>query len=261
MSTFEALRMIRIYRSHHMGLPTPELVLLIRRIDATAYDFDAGIHLDSLLGPDVTPSDPIGFYQACIEVIIYRQPIWAKTIGLGRRKFSQKLSRDEQQCFRSARLLDDPAAPSVVAWWDRVTGVLRLSADQEKLRRARAAERLSLEHETHRLQNVGIKREPIWMAVDDNTAGYDVLSYDVGPYEPINRLIEVKSTIASPLRFFLTRNEWETAIKFGDRYIFHIWDLTSSCLHERTVAQIAPHIPTDNEKGRWANAEIPVTQN
>ncbi len=78
MSTFEALRMIRIYRSHHMELPTPELVLLIRRIDATAYDFDAGIHLDSLLGPDVTPSDPIGFYQACIEVIIHRQPIWAK---------------------------------------------------------------------------------------------------------------------------------------------------------------------------------------
>jgi hypothetical protein len=79
---------------------------------------------------------------------------------------------------------------------------------------------------------------------------------------PTNRLIEVKSTIASPIRFYLTRNEWEKALNFGDAYHFHIWDLQANPprLYQRTVADIAPHVPTDNEKGRWKDAEIPVTQ-
>ena len=29
-------------------------------------------------------------------------------------------------------------------------------------------------------------------------------------------------------------------------------------LHERTVAEIAPHIPTDNSEGHWENVEIPM---
>jgi hypothetical protein len=96
------------------------------------------------------------------------------------------------------------------------------------------------------------------MSIDDNTAGYDILSYDLGPVDPINRLIEVKSTIASPLRFIVTRNEWDTAVKFGPRYFFHVWDMQSETLYERTTSQIMPHIPTDNAKGRWTHAHVPV---
>lgn len=38
-------------------------------------------------------------------------------------------------------------------------------------------------------------------------------------------MIEVKSTIASPLRFIVSRNEWEQADKFGPAYLFHVWDM------------------------------------
>jgi hypothetical protein len=31
-----------------------------------------------------------------------------------------------------------------------------------------------------------------------------------------------------------------------------------AALYVRTVAQVEPHIPTDNESGKLANAEIPV---
>lgn len=105
-----------------------------------------------------------------------------------------------------------------------------------------------------------IQKNPQWVAIEDNTAGYDVLSYDPGIVQPLNRLIEVKSTIASPLRFQLTRHEWEHACKFGPSYHFHIWDLQAPPyrLYERSAAEIAPHIPKDNEKGRWKLAEIPV---
>ena len=147
-------------------------------------------------------------------------------------------------------------------WWDRVAGQARLAADQIKLARARAAERLSLKHEVARLRQLGINQDPKWISIEDNTAGYDILSYDLGPTEPTNRLIEVKSTVASPLRFFLTRNEWDQACSFGPSYHFHIWDMQANPprLYQRTSTEITPHVPSDNERGRWTNAEIPVLQ-
>jgi hypothetical protein len=73
-------------------------------------------------------------------------------------------------------------------------------------------------------------------------------------------LIEVKSTISSPLRFILTRGEWERAKDGGPAYHFHIWDMQKvpPILYQRTVLQVAAHIPSDNEKGKWKTAEIPL---
>jgi hypothetical protein len=137
---------------------------------------------------------------------------------------------------------------------------VRQEHDAEKLQRARQAEQLSIEFERKRLATLGIDMEPRWMAIEDNTVGYDVLSYNPGSFSPTNRLIEVKSTIASPLRFFLTRNEWNEALQYGSAYVFHVWDLQKSppALFERTVAQITPHVPEDQAKGQWKIAWIPV---
>src|SRR5690606_36504019 len=122
------------------------------------------------------------------------------------------------------------------------------------------AEELSLEHERKRLRTNGIDREPKWMAIEDNTVGYDILSYELGPVALKNKLIEVKSTIASPLRFYITRNEWQHDQEVGDAYCFHIWNLqpTPPVLYVKLASDIAPHIPDDNENGKWTVAEIPV---
>ena len=115
-------------------------------------------------------------------------------------------------------------------------------------------------YEVKRLVQLGMNMSPVWMSIEDNTAGYDIQSFDLGAEGPVTRLIEVKSTIASPLRFWLSRNEWEIAKKFGAAYFFHVWDMQGPQLHERTVVDIQPHIPSDNERGRWANVQIPVIQ-
>jgi hypothetical protein len=129
-----------------------------------------------------------------------------------------------------------------------------------KMSQAREAEVLTMDYERKRLKDLGIGKELQWIGLDDCFAGYDVLSYDRGEFAPTNRMIEVKSTTASPLRFVVTRSEWEQAHKSGTAYIFHIWDLekTPPVLYERTTAQVALHIPSDNGKGRWKTAEIPL---
>lgn len=263
MSAFEGLRALRLRRPLYPEYSLLELIELVRRVDpdGSSHDYEAASSLDPIVISTARASEPSPFYQHCIEAAIpaYR-PLWGRIITLGRRKFVQKLSRDEVQCFRSAGLLEDPPTNDIISWWDHVAATARLRSDQEKMVRARAAEQMSLKYEAGRLAKLGINMPPVWMSIEDNTAGYDIQSFDMGTEGPIARLIEVKSTIASPLRFFLSRNEWETAKKYGPAYHFHIWDLQGPRMHERTVADIAPHIPTDNEQGAWTNAFIPIVQ-
>lgn len=133
-------------------------------------------------------------------------------------------------------------------------------SDVSKLSQTREPETLTLEYERKRLKSLGIDKELQWMSLDDCFAGYDVLSYDLGDFAPINRMIEVKFTIATALRFETTRDEWEQAKRLGTAYIYHVWDMqkTPPVLYELTTAQIAAHIPSDHGKGRWETAEIPL---
>ncbi len=263
MGAFEALRVLRIQQRLSPGLTIQQVAGLVARVDADSagLDFEAAFELHGLTEHCDATQEGLGFYQKCIETIVLtQQPTWAKMMTYGRQKFAQKLSRDEQQCFRSAGLLDENPDWAVIGWWDRVTGQVRLFNDQERLIRARKAEHLSYQHEERRLKKLGITLTPRWTAIEDNQAGYDIHSYDPGAVLPTARLIEVKSTISSPLRFQLTRHEWDQALKVGAAYHFHVWDMAvePARLFERTAAQIAPHVPSDNEKGRWKNAEIPV---
>lgn len=263
MGAFDALLCIRTQTLQHPDLSILKIIDLIRNIDSDAggLDFVAAMELQDLVTHTAPLEVPYHFYRCCIaDVILTQRLTWARSIILGRKKLLKQLSRDEHQCFRSARLLDEFPSDDVIEWWDSLSGQMRLITDQKKLERGRAAEKLSLEYEMSRLEQLEIRLSPKWVAINDNTVGYDILSYDPGKLGPTNRLIEVKSTIASPLRFYVSRNEWEQALKFGVAYHFHIWDLATSPprLYERTAAEIQPHIPADQENGKWTVAEIPV---
>jgi hypothetical protein len=179
----------------------------------------------------------------------------------GRVRFLDSLDQNERDVFTAAGLMKEPTPIDVALWWDSVAGFARMLGDLAKMKQARTAEALTMDYERKRLKDLGIDKEPEWKGLDDNLAGYDVLTFDPGDFAPTNRMIEVKSTIASPLRFIISRNEWEQAQKFGPGYVFQVWDMdkTPPVRYERTSAQVAVHIPSDNEKGKWKTAEIPLS--
>lgn len=255
---FEAARAIRALRQRHPLMSAQEAAGLAEALSADGYDFEAGAILESELAADTSFVSASKFYRDCIEALVQRNPIWIKLITLGRQKFVQKLPSDEQNCFEFSGLLSDPPLQDVIDWWDRIAGASRKEQQLAIMERARQAEQLSLEHERTRLSTLGINLKPLWVAFEDNTLGYDIISYDQGTPSPVSRLIEVKSTIVSPLRFHVSRNEWDEAIKYGSRYFFHIWDLRGPTLHIRTASEIALKIPSDNASGLWQNAIIPV---
>lgn len=261
MSAFEGLRLIRRTLIETPNLSVTEALNSIRvtEADAPSLDLEASSELHHIV--ESCEIDGHGFYRNCIRgVVLARFPVWIKAMKLGRQVFAAKLDEDDQSIFVAARLLDSPPDIAAVEWWDTIGHEVKLETDLEKMAQARAAERLSWELEKSRLLKHGINTDPVWVGLDDNTAGYDVLSYNPGVPDNTNVLIEVKSTVASPQRFFVTRNEWRQALSSKDAYLFHIWDMrnTPPVLHVRTVSQVEPHIPTDNESGKWSNAEIPL---
>ncbi|MEJ0009499.1 MAG: DUF3883 domain-containing protein [Alphaproteobacteria bacterium] len=266
ISAFEGLRIMRgvIATVPEVTVAECPAALLAHSPQADAYDLEAAVELHALVAPDA-PHDNVLFYRECIlAVLLLKMPAFAKLMTLGRGRFIKRIKgddyRDIRSVFREAKLLEDTPSGGDISWWDTVQGRVRLNFDQERLVRARYAESLSLGYEQNELLKLGIAHAPVWMAIEDNTAGYDVLSYRSTAVGERNLLIEVKSTIASPLRFIITRNEWNNADQVGNAYLFHVWDMDKDppILHIRTVEQIRPHIPADKEKGKWKTAEIPI---
>jgi hypothetical protein len=263
-SAFEGLRLIR-----RMQIENPEMVIadiaaaiLHTEPDAPSLDLEASCELHGIVV--ICELESQTFYRHCIRgVILARFPVWVKTIRRGRLVFAAKLEIDDYSIFENAGLLMSPPPLDVVEWWDTISHEVKLEIDLKKMAQARIAEKLSWDYEKERLLSLGIETDPVWVGLDDNTAGYDILSYELAGPENTNKLIEVKSTIASPLRFFVTRNEWSQALKSREAYIFHVWDMSNDTpkLYIRTVEQVEPHIPSDNENGKWSNVEIPLGSN
>lgn len=261
MPAFEGLRAIRFRMQEHPGQESSDAIRAVEvtASDAHALDLEAAEYLHSVVDQHCDLSEHV-FYQTCIRcILVHHKPNWAKLMGLGRKRFTGKLDSDSKSLFKAAGLLAEDPNLEVVQWWDEVTGFARRLIGLEKMIQARKAEQLTIIEEKKRLLEEGIDINPKWVGFEDNTAGYDVLSYEKGSYgAPENRLIEVKSTTASPPRFFVSRNEWNQADKAGKKYIFHIWEMNkpSPLMHERSVEQIRPHIPSDNGAGQWREVEI-----
>ncbi|MET4788781.1 hypothetical protein ABIF64_000959 [Bradyrhizobium japonicum] len=254
MSAFEALRTIRRYRSAFPLINPDQLLSLIARVEIGALDYEAATALD-LITKEIDTGNATLFFRACLEGVIAQNEVWIRTASLGRQKFVQKLDRDQSSCFRCAGLLDEPPSTETVTWWDALQSHGRQLTDEQRLIQGREAEQRSLKYEQTRLGEMGISLRPVWMAIEDNTAGYDILSYDHGRSAPVSRLIEVKSSKSGD-SFYLTKNEWRTALKFKDSYVFHIWDLRHDLLYELRAPAIAPFIPVDTDQGEWTDARI-----
>lgn len=262
LSCFEGFRLIRLYALKHPNIEIDVLLELIKEVEAdgASLDFEAAVHLHGLIENEC-PLEGVSFYQTCIKAVLIKyQPMWSKTMKQGRKRFAKSLNQDEKDLFGAAGLLDDTPSEDVVMWWDQVSSRARLSNEQSKLEQGRTAEILTLNYERERLKSIGIDEKPSWPGLDDNFAGYDVLSFDHSTEGITHQMIEVKSSTLSPQRFYITRHEWKQAERVGDKYIFHIWNMSSNPprLNIRTVKDVKDHIPSDNGKGVWSTAEIPV---
>jgi Domain of unknown function (DUF3883) len=173
-----------------------------------------------------------------------------------------KVDAEVKRCFTQAGLFEDNPPSDVADWWYDLNHQMRGLLNFDNLMQGRAAEEKTLELERAELKKLGIDANPVWKSLDDNTAGYDVLSYRPSGGEfPVNLLIEVKSSSRNPPVAVISRDECIKAEKSKDRYLFHVWHVVDDkpdSLFVWTYDMIAEHIPKDCGKGTWTNVAIPL---
>ena len=260
MSALNGLIAIRRYSSQFPGIAIPEAITAIRRLSAddACHDYDAAVELLGMAPPrEGNPLEIPTFFRETLAGVIERtKPWWLRLAPTGRERVRSALSANEAQCLEAAGLFSEMPTPEIRQWWDRLSQSIRALDDSKRLEQGRIAEQLTIDHETHRLAALGISHRPRWVSLDDNTAGYDVQSYDEGSIEPIVKLIEVKSCARASTEIFITRNEWETAVERSPHYFFHVWILPDERLIEITPRELEDHIPQDQGEGAWQNAKI-----
>lgn len=257
MSAFLGFLEIRSFLADQPSLTDTDAITSLRRVRAisTGLDFRGGLTLFRKLDP----SFDWQLSQDRLRVFVFEwvkmtQPVWLRLIPYGREKLRRALDEDQTQCFRHAGLFDEMPDADALEWWDRLADLKRGAGDVERMKRARQAERLSLEFEFGRLKCLGIPRAPKWVALEDNSLGYDILSYDLDAGLIVTRLVEVKSRLSDEI--YITRNEWENASGAPRRSVIHVWDLPDERLREYRVRDVAPHIPLDQGHGAWQDVRI-----
>ena len=219
------------------------------------YDYTRAVELGVQTGWDAICVDgvrQVQLQETLKRLAIRLKPLWARFSYLGRSRVLQVVSEDQRQCLELAGLLTAPPSEKVVRWWDKLAAYFRTLKEQGDIEIGRKGEQLTIEYETQRLKNELIPKKPIWVALEDNCAGYDVHSFQHTIDGDINDLrIEVKTASYSPTHFILTRTEWDTASKQQNLHIFHIWNLETGELLKLNVSDMAVHIPVDAGSGRW----------
>lgn len=256
MSAFEAALALRSFRVKHPDISNEKLIETAKAVNINFFphDYQAGIALERCV-PDGFGDDLELFFTAAIDAIIEtHRPFWMRLAPGGRSSVCAALDKNGLQCFRNAGLLG--TSERAVVWWDRMATAVRMAQDADRLTQGRKGERLSFEREKAFLEAQGIDREPLWVALDDNSLGYDILSYRWHSDHVVNRLIEVKTTSSKPPRLILTRNEWRTADRFGDAFEYHVWVFPAETLAIRSVESVRRHIPSNAGDGEWLDVEI-----
>ncbi len=240
-------------------LDPAEAALFLHQTDggSATLDLEAGCRLLRLM-PKLMGETPDGVFRECISTIArLTEPGWLATLSNGRLSLGESLDENTYQCFQIAGAFDPVPRPEVLEWLDELSSAQFAQEDRRNLSIGREGERLTLEAEGRRLSALSIDRSPIWIALDDNGAGFDIASWDLDEDGNVRSiLIEVKACSAQSCRFFLTRNEWEHACAFSTQYQFHVWRLIDRSRAVFTCAEIRRHIPGDQGSGKWDSVVV-----
>lgn len=258
MSILNAVTTLCEYKTVYPNKSIDEIIEIIQSLNMykSNYNYKAARTLINDIDIDAYTD-----FRTLLTLVIEKElPSWLYQLQFGREIVASCL-RDNQeidalQCLESAGLYNKEPDSSIVEWWDHLSGFARSSEDSKKLKSGRTGEMFTLEFEAARIAGLDVK--PKWVSVENNFAGYDVLSFNSSPSGLKQKLIEVKACKSRPICFYLTKNEWDSAINFGDNYYFHIWYIPKRKLIELKVPQLEGNIPLNRGTGEWQTILINV---
>ena len=186
-------------------------------------------------------------------LIIENSYPWKRVIKYGRSHLVNQLTENEKQVFEAADLLIENPNKEIVEWWSELES---LTSKTQENWGFRDWENRSLQKEIKILESENCPHQPVWVALNDNFLGYDIISYRKIDNDWIPFYIEVKSTDSGLSKFLISDREIQTLIQSPDCYQIDFWQASNSNLTEILGTQMLQHIPTNNGNGRWKTLEI-----
>lgn len=220
-------------------------------------DFEAALQLHEIIQP-LPESAPEAFRCVISELVLLTDPSWLGLLRRGRDALFSVVGADIRTCFERAGALEPIPDGAVVKWLDSLVSKAYAQNDARLLAVGREAEYLSYRLEQSRLADFPAAPPVEWVALNDNSAGFDLRSVCMKGGEFTPRLIEVKSSQRIPPRIILTRHEWEVACRMSEAYVFHVWHLPSGSMKEVLFDEMSAHIPMDQGGGAWETVQIEI---
>jgi Domain of unknown function (DUF3883) len=229
-------------------------------VSVSNLDFDRGLQVAELVGWD-TIAEQISRIDAYREILASliksTAPHWARHSILGRGKALARAPVDAIQCLRTASLLDADIGDSGRKWWTDLATFFRAQRDAELRARGRQGELLSMQREKILVRQF-TELQPVWVALDDETLGYDIESWRAtkdGGVVPV--IIEAKMVVPGG-NVHVTRGEWRAAVKDARKFELQVWTDGESDPVVLFAEQLSSHIPNENGAGRWESVVIPA---
>lgn len=189
--------------------------------------------------------------------IQHKCPAWTKHLHLGVKHSRLRISdSNEKQVFQDLNLFveQDETDEEIMAWWSRASIFSRSMANQTLLETGNTGELLSLNYERNRTG-----QGPKHRAYYSHSFGYDIES-QISSEDTSPLYIEVKSSTKSwkVAELFLSRPEYETCLKYGPSYTFHLWDLSGKIGKLLIVKgeEILQRAPIDSKGGEWTTMSV-----
>ena len=162
----------------------------------------------------------------------------------------EESSNDIKQIFNDAGLFDDEDNETHT-WW----AIIQSNAYSENINEVLnglKGEKYSMDYEKRKLISQGLEDyAPIRISTKNSLAGYDIESWEKSSNGDIKKIyIEVKYTQRDYIRFFLSRNEYDTAEKLSNDYKIHFWQ-------ENKINEEEPK-PTEEFSFDWITNNVPT---
>ena len=224
-------------------------IALTSSTESSRHDYVEAAKINDLVKENLDISRWESALRQILKVVILNCDYsWRGSFKFGRKYVLDSLSVNERQVFRSAGLIEDVVTEEIVAWWDEIQ--VNLGVPQTDFG-FREWERRTFEQEVQLLKKLESPRIPKWESINDNMAGFDILSYreKSGKWEEI--FIEVKSSATGLKRFFLSDREAEKLETALSRYFVYFWDTRSEEMSVFSGAEIRQHLPRNQGRGSW----------
>ena len=163
-----------------------------------------------------------------LKMIKLINPFWISVVKHGRSSLMEILREDPSnidtvQIFDELDLLNSDNDQSS-KWWTYLEFHFRREDSVNKRELGLAGEILSRRFEKKYLYENDIDKEVQNLAIENPSAGFDIISYRLDANNELgNVYIESKLNSQSKRSFYLSRNEYNKCIDFGESYFVYLW--------------------------------------